>query len=141
MDDTQYRQADGTYAVKGGPGYPPIIYRKTADGTFYHVATDPGLVRVLEACRHAGTRLRLTYGDPETGRLWGDADEGRLGRSMGPIRVPILLNNSRSSGGGAILDHCIVRVDHSNRRDGVIWESAAASTKPQSGGQALAPTR
>jgi hypothetical protein len=35
---------------------------------------------------------------------------GRKGRSMGPVKVPLLIANSRSMGGGAILDHCIVRL-------------------------------
>jgi hypothetical protein len=29
---------------------------------------------------------------------------------MGPVKVPLLVANRRSLGGGAILDHCIVRI-------------------------------
>ena len=29
---------------------------------------------------------------------------------MGPVKVPLLIANRRSLGGGAILDHCIVRI-------------------------------
>ena len=29
---------------------------------------------------------------------------------MGPVKVPLLIANSRSIGGGAILDFCIVRI-------------------------------
>lgn len=29
---------------------------------------------------------------------------------MGPIKVPLLIHNANSSGGGAILDHCIIRI-------------------------------
>jgi hypothetical protein len=36
--------------------------------------------------------------------------EGYVGNSMGPLRVPLLIHNRRSLGGGAVLDHCIVRI-------------------------------
>lgn len=29
---------------------------------------------------------------------------------MGPIKVPLLIANRRSLGGGALLDHCVVRI-------------------------------
>ena len=29
---------------------------------------------------------------------------------MGPVRVPLLIHNSRSTGGGELLTHCIVRI-------------------------------
>jgi hypothetical protein len=35
---------------------------------------------------------------------------GTLGRSTGTNKVPLLLHNSRSMGGGALMDHRIVRL-------------------------------
>jgi hypothetical protein len=35
---------------------------------------------------------------------------GRVSRSMGPMKIPILISSSRAMGGGGILDGCIVRI-------------------------------
>lgn len=92
----------------------------TRDATHYHADTTEEVRRVLESARINGTRIRVHYGDTGTGRDWGDLYDvtGKLGRSMGPMKVPILLHDARSMGGGAILDHCIVRVRHANRSAG-----------------------
>ncbi len=39
----------------------------------------------------------------------------------GPVKVPLILPLSRSIGGGAILDHCIVRIRHSSGGK-VLWQ-------------------
>lgn len=55
--------------------------------------------------------MRLFYGDAETGRDWLEEHgvEGRLGRSMGPLKVPLILA-PQANHGSALLDHCIVRL-------------------------------
>ena len=85
---------------------------QVVNGTHYHAETPKNVITVLEACRSNGTRIRVRYGDTKTGRDWLEEYdvEGRIGRSMGPVKVPLLLHNSRSMGGGAMLDHCIVRI-------------------------------
>jgi hypothetical protein len=82
------------------------------NGTTYGGQTPRAVIDVLESARANGQRLRLHWGDTSTGQDWGDVNDvtGRIGRSMGPTRVPILLHNTRSTGGGAILDHCIVKI-------------------------------
>lgn len=40
---------------------------------------------------------------------------------MGPVKVPLILPLSRSICGGAILDHCIVRIRHSSGGK-VLWQ-------------------
>jgi len=57
-------------------------------------------------------RLRLWYGDTETGRDWGDVYDvyGYVGRSCGTYKIPLLIKRRDSSGGSAILDHCIIRI-------------------------------
>ena len=61
------------------------------------------------------TRLHISLGDTASGRDWLEEFEthGYVGRSMGPVKVPLLVANTRSLGGGAILDHCIVRIRES----------------------------
>lgn len=87
--------------------------------TSYHPLTPEAVKRLLEYSRLGKLRIRVHYGDTETGLDWGDTYDvtGIVGRSMGPVKVPILLHNRRSRGGGAMLDHCIVRIRHANKRD------------------------
>lgn len=102
-----------------------ITYIET-DGTFYHEQTAEKVVQVLNRFMHdRDTRLRLYFGDAATGKDWEERHdiEGYLGRSTGNVPIPILLHNSRSTGGGAILDHCIVKIEYANKRcGGVLYE-------------------
>ena len=79
--------------------------------TFYHNDTNSDVIKVLEQVRQDHTRIQLDLGDAKTGRDWNEVHDitGYVGRSMGPKKIPILVYNSRSFGGGAILDHCIVK--------------------------------
>ena len=67
---------------------------------------------MLEKARIARTRIRIFFGDTETGRDWLEEFEtaGHIGRSCGEIKVPLLLKTSRSDGGCAISDNCIVKI-------------------------------
>lgn len=58
-------------------------------------------------------RVRIWLGDPETGKCWNEAYDvaGYVGRSTGEKKVPLLLHDKRSMGGGAILTQNIIRVD------------------------------
>jgi hypothetical protein len=88
---------------------------KQVNGTSYDVRTPDEVIRVVEAARQTRTRLHVSLGDTETGRDWLEEFEvyGYIGRSTGPIKVPLLLANRRSHGGGALLDHCVVRIRES----------------------------
>lgn len=90
------------------------------NGTTYQNDTTHEMIEILEHIRLSGRRFRFHWGDTKTGVDWGDHYDvtGTLGRSMGSMKVPILLHNRTSSGGGAILDHCIVRIRHANKKDG-----------------------
>ena len=85
---------------------------RVANGTFYHEDTEWPIIELLENARRSGKRIRMFYGDTKTGQDWFEEYDvcGRLGRSMGPIKIPILLSNSKSTGGGSILAHCIIRL-------------------------------
>lgn len=83
----------------------------TPMGTHYHPATPDRLCGVLDALIVNQTRVAIQYGDPNTGVAWGDRPEvGRVSRSLGPVKVPILVHNRRSLGGGAILTNCIISI-------------------------------
>ena len=57
-------------------------------------------------------RIRLVYGNPNTGKDWLEEYDviGNIGRSTGTKQLPLLIKNSRSTGGGSILDHCILKI-------------------------------
>lgn len=81
-------------------------------GTWYSPGTPIVVQSWLEGALKSKVRLKLTYGDPETGAVWGDRPEtGTIGRSMGPLKVPLLIKNRRSTGGAAILTNCIVGIE------------------------------
>ena len=84
---------------------------QTVNGTTYKDETPKEVIDILERYRQSRSlgRLRLFYGSE--GRAWGDVEEGYIGRSMGGEKIPLLIKNSRSMGGGGILDHCIVKIE------------------------------
>lgn len=88
---------------------------KEINGTSYHIETSNEVIEVLETCKANKTRIVLDYGDIKTGVSWGEVYDitGTLGRSTGSVKIPILLHNSRSIGGGAILDQCIIGIKES----------------------------
>lgn len=81
-------------------------------GTWYDLKT-PMMVKVaLEIARNRKKRVRIWYGDTDTGESWLEEHDvvGYVGRSTGIKKVPLLIANSAASGGGAILDNRIIRV-------------------------------
>lgn len=88
---------------------------KIVNGTSYDIRTPDEVVRVLENARLNRTRLHVSLGHTDglkAGLDWLEEFDvyGYIGRSMGPVKVPLLIVNRRSIGGGAILDHCVVRI-------------------------------
>jgi len=83
-----------------------------------HPGTNDAVASTLNNLLATESRVRLWYGDQDTGRAWMEEYDvlGRIGRSTGQHKVPLLIYSSRSTGGPAILDSCIVRID---RTDGV----------------------
>jgi hypothetical protein len=91
------------------------VFREV-NGTSYDARTSDEVVRVLEEARKNRTRIIVDYGDTETGQSWREEFDvtGYVGRSTGSIRIPLLIYNSRSSGGGGILDSSIVKITTSS---------------------------
>ena len=85
---------------------------KITNGTSYCERTPEEVVRVLENARQNCTRLHVSFGGTDSGEDWLEECYvvGYVGRSMGPTKVPLLVVKCRSTGGGAMLDHCIVRI-------------------------------
>jgi hypothetical protein len=90
---------------------------KTINSTSYHDETPESVIKWLETSRERKQRIRIFYGD--SSRCWNDEFNtiGYIGRSTGTEKIPLLIKNSRSYGGGAILDHCIIRIDTKGSND------------------------
>lgn len=82
------------------------------NGTWYHQDTPKAVIDVLENARSSGQRIRVHYGDVKTGKDWMDEYDvtGTIGRSTGSQKIPLMIANSRSSGGPGLLEHCIVKI-------------------------------
>jgi len=87
-------------------------YYTTANGTCYDINTDKKIVSILDDAIINRKRLKLDYGNTETGESWNECNDiiGRIGRSTGSIKIPLLILTSRSYGGGALLDSCIIKI-------------------------------
>ena len=80
--------------------------------TTYNKDTSKKVIDILENAIDTRKRVRVFYGDTKNGRDWLEeyGTIGRIGRSCGENKIPILIANSRSLGGGALLDDCIVKI-------------------------------
>ena len=85
---------------------------KVVNGTSYNVETNPTVVQLLEQARQSRARVQLYYGDAKTGRDWCECHDvrGTIGRSMGPIKIPLLVSEVTNDGGFGVLDSAIVRL-------------------------------
>ena len=99
---------------------------KVCNGTFYSAGALDGAVLALEYARVKKIRIRIFYAyktkeEKENGvkdsefdvlEVWNDENNciGRLGRSNGNIKIPVLLSSSSSCYGSPILDSRTVLV-------------------------------
>ena len=83
----------------------------TVNGVYYTDNTPKKVVMCLETARASRRRIRLFYG--KDGSCWDEEFDtiGYVSKSTGTKKIPLLKNNRRSMGGGAILTDCIIRID------------------------------
>jgi len=86
-------------------------YRKV-NNTLYGRKTPRKVIDTLEIAMVAKNRVRVYYGNPSNGESWDEEYEtmGYVGRSMGEQKIPLLVHNKNSSGGGALLDDKILKI-------------------------------
>lgn len=79
--------------------------------TYFDPGTDPKAAAVLESRRQTGGKVRLVLGNTHTGEPWLDEYDvvGKIGRSGGSLKVPLLVEEGES-GGGAILTACVLNI-------------------------------
>ena len=83
----------------------------------YESDTPEQLVKELEICRKNRVRIKVNYGDPETGKSWNEEHQtiGYIGLSRGrEARFPILVFNERSMGGGSLITGKILKLEATN---------------------------
>lgn len=92
--------------------------KKVVNGVEFDAKTPERVVSTLLNYMGTGQRIRVFYGDTKTGRDWCEEYDtmGYVSRSTGQVKIPLLINNRKSWGGGGILDDCIVRITV-DRRD------------------------
>ena len=85
--------------------------------THFYDGTPEKVKQVLESELHSDNRIRVFFGDQETGKDWEEEHKtiGYVGRSNGIEPILILLNNNRSMYGGAILTNCIIKITKNGR--------------------------
>lgn len=84
---------------------------KVVNGTWYHAETKDQVIYILENARLIGMRVRVHYGD-QSGKDWLEENDvnGTIGRSIGPIKIPLLIPRRDSMGGGGLLEQCIIKI-------------------------------
>lgn len=82
------------------------------EGTAFYKGTPDEVIRILLRYMHTNQRIRIFLGDKKTGRDWTEEYDtmGYVGRSGGTVKIPILLNNSKSMYGPGISTDAIVRI-------------------------------
>ncbi len=92
-------------------GFNEIEYQRLENGTCYHKETSQEIINILENARLNKKRIRVYFGD-KNGKSWNEEymTIGYIGRSTGEIKIPLLIHNTRSYGGGGLLDHYIVKI-------------------------------
>lgn len=105
----EYPNRKDYYYVVDGTYY--FFKREEENHTEVYEQVNEKLINVLERCRKNNTRIRVWYGS--NNKVWLDEYHvmGRIGRTNGRIKIPILINNKRSWGGTELLVHRIVRID------------------------------
>lgn len=109
-----------------------MIEYKEYNGFYFHPETCQGVMDILTMFQfstknHNALRLRLYYGDNETGKDWQECHDttGYIVRSTGSQKIPLLIYNKNCYGGGDILTHCIVKIEYANKANGgILWQHA-----------------
>lgn len=83
---------------------------KIVNGISFNSNTDDKVCSILAGAWGTARRLRIFYG--KDGKYWLDEYDimGRIGRSTGQVKIPLMIARANSTGGPGILDHCIVRI-------------------------------
>jgi len=101
------------------------VWQKSDTEICYNEKTPQAVIQVIDEAYKTNRRLSIRFGDIETGRDWLDEYDtaGTIGKSTGTIKIPLLIKTNRSLGGGALLDHCILKITDQNTKQ-VLYKAA-----------------
>lgn len=79
---------------------------------YFSQETPDEVCQLLVRLNQSRERVKIRLGDPETGRDWNEEWDtiGTIGRSTGTQKIPLLIQTTRSLGGGAISDSKVLKV-------------------------------
>lgn len=99
-----------TEIVTGSDNIKREFSSKIYNGVAYGYETPEQVMYILDNARTTHQRIRLFYGYDD-GKDWHEEHDviGYIGRSTGQS-IPLIIHNSRSIGGGAILDRLIIKI-------------------------------
>ena len=82
------------------------------NGLTFNEGTNEKVMNIISNCLTYKTKIRVWYGDIKTGKSWDEEYDtiGTVGRSTGTNKIPLLIKNARSYGGGALLCDSIVKI-------------------------------
>lgn len=121
------------FSKPGGNGYLDCEYcncvmkklYREFNNTCYSINCPDNLITILDSLLEPRRtiRVKIHYGDVKTRQPWGDTESGYIGRSNGSCKIPLLVYNSRSTGGGGILTDHIIKIEYARRKaGGIIYE-------------------
>lgn len=115
------RELEDFEVVPVGHENKPMIHYK---GLFFSHDTPVDCIRALYRLYQNDDRVTLDLGNLETGESWHERYDvtGRVHASMGPVRIPILIYNSRSRGGGGILTGCILSIRYTGKNGSFLYK-------------------
>jgi hypothetical protein len=90
---------------------------KVYKGVYYNNNTSDDMIRILDNLRENKKRVQFRFGNTKTGEDWGEVNDimGHIGTSTGEVKIPLLIHNARSMGGGGLLTGNIVKIMESKR--------------------------
>lgn len=85
---------------------------KVVNGITFNNETPNELCVIISNLIGNNKRYRFDYGDTETKKSWNQVYDidGYIGRSTGTTKIPLLIHNKRSIGGGQILTNRILSI-------------------------------
>lgn len=78
----------------------------------YKENTPNELCVIIDKLFNNRERIVIDYGNTTTKESWNEVHDikGRIGRSTGIVKIPLLVYNSRCYGGGALSDNSILSI-------------------------------
>ena len=90
---------------------------KVVDGVSFYQETNESVINILLDAIKNKYRIRVFFGDAKSGSDWLDdySTIGTIGLSNGPVKLPLIIQNIKSTGGCAISTDIIVKITRNKK--------------------------